>query len=39
MVMCVTMPKLLEPPFSARQRVGCEVEEAVVMEPEARIRV
>jgi hypothetical protein len=39
MVMWVTMPKLLEPPFRARQRVGWEVKDAVVMRPEARIRV
>jgi hypothetical protein len=31
----VTMPKLLEPPLSARQRSGLLVDEAVVMVPEA----
>ena len=35
-VKLVTMPKLLAPPFRARQRSGLLVDEAVVIAPEAR---
>ena len=38
-VTLVTMPKLFPPPLRARKRSVCEVEEAVIIVPEARMRV